>query len=510
MVNQHGNLYRDSTLFNQALANWIHKALPFKELLVGACRTEETQQQILAKVNCGLLGSMKKWRGLLGCQSFRGGKFKSAESFKAVADNIKKVLSHCWQSHLRAHLKLQRIATTFTLANQYNKEYDPGWSARRHGISGFKCNTYWATGLNDHWAFDQHDKIWNLAPCWTGWMVWTSSVGTSLVDELKSAIDWQVLPRCGTPWVTQSDFGNENHGPANAHTLLHRMVKPELPELIVHRWCPDKKNIKSEQWWSGMRRQFSPTYENLMQDGVDRGTWTVVLHCSKAQNIQPSELTIDNFWAAYLTRYVSRSRRMFSLKVKQSFILKCSKFLLRLFHASKLLTPLDTTSVVINMNPSPATKYSNSLVATAGHVSHHEREGTHPTCNSKVTGSKEPRSAFEAALAELYNLDCIGAHMVHGITSSRLFTTCDLFCQFCGIGIEGLEHKTIEGPKLSVPSIWDTDGPWRAVCVWFGVLSYAYSFGFCVGSRRSQRWLKGQKEGVRQACCSLSECENVG
>ncbi|KAH8917509.1 hypothetical protein BT69DRAFT_1191747, partial [Atractiella rhizophila] len=117
-------------------------------------------------------------------------------------------------------------------------------------------------GLNDHWAFNQHDKwgpqfgIW-LHVCLDGWLGrvlwaqvwWTNSILLGCFDSQFIKYLFTKFQTSGPPCVTQSDFGNENHGPANAHTLLQQLIEPQLPEIIVHRWCPDKKNIKSEQWW---------------------------------------------------------------------------------------------------------------------------------------------------------------------------------------------------------------------------------------------------------------------
>ncbi|KAF8576958.1 hypothetical protein K439DRAFT_1622452 [Ramaria rubella] len=57
------------------------------------------------------------------------------------------------------------------------------------------------------------------------------------------------------PLVTQSDPGSENYGVANGHTTLRHMFDPSLQEIS----------------WSQLRCQFTPGFEDLLDDGVHTG-----------------------------------------------------------------------------------------------------------------------------------------------------------------------------------------------------------------------------------------------
>ncbi|KIK74605.1 hypothetical protein PAXRUDRAFT_121905, partial [Paxillus rubicundulus Ve08.2h10] len=117
---------------------------------------------------------------------------------------------------------------------------------------------FWAAGVNDLFAVDQHDKwLWYGLGLHTGiepfsgrimWIrVWHSNQNSQLI--LSYYLD--TLEEFGyMPMVTQSDPGSENFGIANAHTMLCQWHDPALLGTLQHRWMRSKKNIKPEITWS--------------------------------------------------------------------------------------------------------------------------------------------------------------------------------------------------------------------------------------------------------------------
>ncbi|KAF8430639.1 hypothetical protein L210DRAFT_3614625 [Boletus edulis BED1] len=144
---------------------------------------------------------------------------------------------------------------------------------------GMQCRRFWAAGVNDIWAVDQHDKWQRFGlRLHTGiepfsgrilWMkVWHSNRNSQLIllYYLACAQEFGFIPM-----ITQSDPGTENIGIANAQTLLCQMHDPTLEGFVQHRWMRTKKNIMPEIAWSQLRRRFTPGFEALLEEGVDAG-----------------------------------------------------------------------------------------------------------------------------------------------------------------------------------------------------------------------------------------------
>lgn len=70
---------------------------------------------------------------------------------------------------------------------------------------------------------------------------------------------------------TQSDPGSENFGVANMHTLIRQFLDRALLRTIQHKWQRKHQNIKPEILWSGLRRTFTPGFENLFIEGDRQG-----------------------------------------------------------------------------------------------------------------------------------------------------------------------------------------------------------------------------------------------
>ena len=79
----------------------------------------------------------------------------------------------------------------------------------------------------------------------------------------------------GVPIITQSDPGMENYGTANAQTSIWHRLDPNLSNTLQHRFAPGHNNILSEIKWSIFRRDFSPGFEDILQDGVNKGWYDV-------------------------------------------------------------------------------------------------------------------------------------------------------------------------------------------------------------------------------------------
>jgi hypothetical protein len=73
------------------------------------------------------------------------------------------------------------------------------------------------------------------------------------------------------PLVTQSDLGSENYGIANGHTMLRQLHDPSLVGTLQHRWRRHKKNVLPEICWSQLRRRWTPGFEDVLDNGVNRG-----------------------------------------------------------------------------------------------------------------------------------------------------------------------------------------------------------------------------------------------
>ncbi|KXN81577.1 hypothetical protein AN958_04425 [Leucoagaricus sp. SymC.cos] len=95
-------------------------------------------------------------------------------------------------------------------------------------IDCLKCRKFWAAGVNDIWAVDQHNK-WKLLGLWL----------------------------------------SENLGVANAQTYMRQNLDPTLQETLQHRWMRNKKNIILEISWSLMRYRMTLGFEHELWKGVE-------------------------------------------------------------------------------------------------------------------------------------------------------------------------------------------------------------------------------------------------
>lgn len=164
---------------------------------------------------------------------------------------------------------------------------------------GFRRRHFWAAGVNDVWPQDQHDK-WGRFGLWLhagleafsgeiNWLkIWWTNKNPRLVAKYyldtcrriggKSFLQCISLSHCialGVPIITQSDPGTENYGVANAHTLIRHRLDPNLVNTLQHRFARGHANILSEIKWSVFRQDFAPGFEDILQDGVNRGWYNM-------------------------------------------------------------------------------------------------------------------------------------------------------------------------------------------------------------------------------------------
>jgi hypothetical protein len=75
--------------------------------------------------------------------------------------------------------------------------------------------------------------------------------------------------------IMQSDPGSENYGVATAQTYICHHLDPSLSSTRQHRWMRQHQNILSEIKWSVFRRDFSPGFEDILDQGVFEGWYDV-------------------------------------------------------------------------------------------------------------------------------------------------------------------------------------------------------------------------------------------
>ncbi|KAJ7599462.1 hypothetical protein C8J56DRAFT_849581 [Mycena floridula] len=145
--------------------------------------------------------------------------------------------------------------------------------ARRYKC--FKRRVYHCAGVMDIIAVDQHDK-------WKRYGLYFH-VG---MDPFSGRISW--LKVCWTnrkigirfwsciPLTTQSNPGSENNGIANCHTSIRHQLDPSLCGTSQHCWITGNgKNVKPEIIWKDFRAHCIPSFEEIMEQGVQHGWYKI-------------------------------------------------------------------------------------------------------------------------------------------------------------------------------------------------------------------------------------------
>ncbi|KAG1829470.1 hypothetical protein EV424DRAFT_1470731 [Suillus variegatus] len=157
----------------------------------------------------------------------------------------------------------------------YFAAYEAGL-VRQRKARRLQRRRFWAAGVNDLFAVDQHDK-WlrfglglhtGIEP-FSGRIMWIRVWHSNRNPQLILTYYLNTIEKLGhIPMITQSDPGSENYGIANAHTMLRQMYDSSLHGTLQHRWMRTKKNVMPEIAWSQLRRRFTPGFESLLDEGV--------------------------------------------------------------------------------------------------------------------------------------------------------------------------------------------------------------------------------------------------
>ncbi|KAL0960439.1 hypothetical protein HGRIS_005482 [Hohenbuehelia grisea] len=199
----------------------------------------------------------------------------------------------------------------------------------------FIRRTYYTAGVNDVLVFDQHDK-WKKYGLFLhagldpfpgrGW--WLKIWWTNRNPKLIVSYYLEAARRIGgITLTTQSDRGKENNGIANCHTCIRHELDPSLAGTLQHKWKYNTHNIKSEAFWSQLRRQWVPGFEEILDHGVNEGFYDIN---------EPVERLLFRWLAipwlqaeldSFLARYNSTPRRADRRKILPSAIpdLVCAK-----------------------------------------------------------------------------------------------------------------------------------------------------------------------------------------
>ncbi|RDB25057.1 hypothetical protein Hypma_007524 [Hypsizygus marmoreus] len=169
------------------------------------------------------------------------------------------------------------ILVSRSVMTSYFEIYEPELIKQRRA-NRLRRKQFWAAGVNDILAVDQHDK-WKykfglglhtgIDP-FAGYIHWIKVWWTNSNPRLILSYYLDTIEQLGfMPMVTQSDPGSENYGIANGHTFLRHWHDPSLVGTLQHRWMRQKKNVKPEIAWSQLRRRFTPGFEDLLDVGVN-------------------------------------------------------------------------------------------------------------------------------------------------------------------------------------------------------------------------------------------------
>ncbi|KAG2151646.1 uncharacterized protein EDB93DRAFT_1083174, partial [Suillus bovinus] len=145
-----------------------------------------------------------------------------------------------------------------------------------------KRGRFWAAGVNDLFAVNQHDK-WlrfglglhsGIEP-FSGHIMWIHVWHSNRNLQLILSYYLDTIEELGHMLITQSDLGSENFGIANTQTLLRQHYDPDLQRMLQHRWMHSKKNIMLEITWSQLWHRFTPGSEMMLDHSVNEGLYNV-------------------------------------------------------------------------------------------------------------------------------------------------------------------------------------------------------------------------------------------
>ncbi|KAG2125170.1 hypothetical protein DEU56DRAFT_759413 [Suillus clintonianus] len=117
---------------------------------------------------------------------------------------------------------------------------------RQHKACRLRRRRFWAAGVNNLFAVNQHDK----------WLRFGLGLHTG-IEPFSGRIMWIRV------W----------HSNQNPQLILSYYLDTieALGHMPMHRWMRSKKNVMPEIAWSQLRRRFTPGFENLLDYGVNSG-----------------------------------------------------------------------------------------------------------------------------------------------------------------------------------------------------------------------------------------------
>ncbi|KIK37536.1 hypothetical protein CY34DRAFT_15632 [Suillus luteus UH-Slu-Lm8-n1] len=171
------------------------------------------------------------------------------------------------------HEKNMSVAKSVMMS--YFAVYEPEL-VRQRKARQLKRKRFWAAGVNDLFAVDQHDKwlrfglgLHTGVEPFSGRIMWIRVWHSNRNPQLILSYYLDTIAELGhMPLITQSDLGTENYGIANAQTLLRQHYDPALQGTLQHRWMHTKKNVMPEITWSQLWCRFTPGFETLLDEGV--------------------------------------------------------------------------------------------------------------------------------------------------------------------------------------------------------------------------------------------------
>ncbi|KIO00307.1 hypothetical protein M404DRAFT_153118 [Pisolithus tinctorius Marx 270] len=207
----------------------------------------------------------------------------TADSIQDVMVELRAMYPNAGAREMISLLHHERnMSVSRSVIREYFATYEPHLIHHRKARC-LQHHHFWAAGVNDIWAVDQHDK-WNkfgLAlhtgiELFSGKILWIRVWHSNRNPQLILTYYLDVVEELGfIPLVTQSDPGSENFGIANAQTMLRQWHDPALEGTLQHRWMCSRKNIKPEIMWSQLRRHFTPGFESLLEYGVHQGWYDI-------------------------------------------------------------------------------------------------------------------------------------------------------------------------------------------------------------------------------------------
>ncbi|KAJ7934365.1 hypothetical protein B0H13DRAFT_1591672, partial [Mycena leptocephala] len=151
---------------------------------------------------------------------------------------------------------------------------------RQRRANRLQRKRFWAAGVNDLCAVDQHDK-WKYKFClalhsgldpFIGRIQWLKIWWTNSNPQLILSYYLDAVEESGfMPLVSQSDPGVEKFELANGHTLFRHWHDPTLTGTLQHQWMNEKKNVMPEIGWSQLRHCWTSGFEGVLDVGVNNG-----------------------------------------------------------------------------------------------------------------------------------------------------------------------------------------------------------------------------------------------